>query len=318
MLLNRIYYHCKNINMKLFIAVLLLISSISLQASSLKAIDSVGVFSKSGKDFILHKVEVKETFYSVSRLYKKDPKVLMELNPTTGNSLTIGDTILIPTILKKSSKSLKASSLIKHTVESKETLFSIAKKYDVSIESISGLNKLKNNELSIGMILSIPTKLLTKESDKPTIKTNNKTIEKPVEKIASKKKEDVIDTPTVKLFPVSPIEKPDLPDTQATIYNKSVLGSFEVTEKGLAKRLDGSNLNPTKSLALHITAPVGTIIKVTNLQNDKSVLVKVIGTLPLSGENKNVIIMISKKAAEMIDMIDEKAQVTLSYGRKND
>jgi len=294
------------------------LSSTFIFASDI-TVDSIGVFSKSGKDFILHKVTAKETFYSIARQYKKDPKELMTVNLALGNSLTLGDTIMIPTVLKKSLKSTKAASTVKHTIVAKETLFSISKKYGVSVESLKELNNLKSNELSVGTILKITEKPETKTENKAISKVFEKKVEPAKEEKVVLKKEDKKDTiQEVKIIEIARVDTAPKTDSQAIIYNKTLLGSYEVNEKALAKRLDGSNLNQEKSLALHVSAPVGTVIKVTNTQNDKSVLVKVIGKLPLSGENKNVTIMISKKAADMIDMIDERAQVILSYGRKND
>lgn len=53
--------------------------------------------------------------------------------------------------------------------------------------------------------------------------------------------------------------------------------------------------NSDMFLALHRTAPVGTIMQVRNQMNDLSVFVKVIGKLPDTGANDKVVVKISKK-----------------------
>ena len=45
-----------------------------------------------------------------------------------------------------------------HTVEKGETLYSISKKYDISIEKIKGLNNINNNAISIGQNILIENK----------------------------------------------------------------------------------------------------------------------------------------------------------------
>ena len=62
--------------------------------------------------------------------------------------------------------------------------------------------------------------------------------------------------------------------------------------------------------AAHRTLPLGTMVKVTNLKNNKSIVVKVNDRGP-HGSNKRIIDL-SRRAAQELDMIqDGKAQVRL-------
>jgi peptidoglycan DL-endopeptidase LytF len=88
----------------------------------------------------------------------------------------------------------------------------------------------------------------------------------------------------------------------------------EVIEKGAASWINDEQVNPNKFYALHRTAPIGTIIKVTNTMNNQSVFVKVVGILPETGDNQNLIIKISKAAAKKLQVLDNKFQADLSYG----
>ena len=72
-----------------------------------------------------------------------------------------------------------------------------------------------------------------------------------------------------------------------------------------------------KYYALHRTAPIGTILKVTNRMNNQFVYVKVVGTLPDTGENENIIIKVSQAVSSKLVALDPLFQVELSYGLLN-
>lgn len=67
------------------------------------------------------------------------------------------------------------------------------------------------------------------------------------------------------------------------------------------KTASGEIMRPEKLTCAHRTLPFGTMLKVTNKKNGKSVIVKVNDRGPFGGKNK--IIDLSKSAAEAIDMI---------------
>ena len=85
-------------------------------------------------------------------------------------------------------------------------------------------------------------------------------------------------------------------------------------EQGVATWIDDENINPNKYFALHRGAPVGTIMKVTNRMNKRTVFVKVVGKLPDTGDNDNIILKISKASAEKLGVRDQRFQCDLSYG----
>ena len=102
-------------------------------------------------------------------------------------------------------------------------------------------------------------------------------------------------------------------DTKVNVKNNKLLGSVDYNETGIAGWIDDKNIDSKKSIALHRTAPIGTIIRVTNLMNNKSIYVKVIGKLPDTGDNENTIIISSKAAVSMLGGIDQKFRVNLNY-----
>jgi rare lipoprotein A len=97
-------------------------------------------------------------------------------------------------------------------------------------------------------------------------------------------------------------------------HRKSILGGTgkTVTEKGLASfysdKFEGSEtangeiFHQSKYTAAHKKLPYGTMIKVTNLSNDKSVIVRINDRGPfVTGR----IIDLSRSAALKIQMVDE-------------
>ena len=90
-------------------------------------------------------------------------------------------------------------------------------------------------------------------------------------------------------------------------------GVEQVNETGVATWFNDQELNQNKFYALHRTAPIGTIIKVTNRMNNNSVFVKVVGVLPATGDNDNIIIKITSASAQRIGAIDQKFTAELSY-----
>lgn len=119
------------------------------------AVDSIGVERKGDKLFILHKVTFGETLFSISRRYQVSVEVIKEANEVLKQGLKSGQTIRIPKegILPPSENSYTSSSV--HKVASGETLFSISKKYGVTVELLQQWNNLSSNSLKAGQSLVI-------------------------------------------------------------------------------------------------------------------------------------------------------------------
>lgn len=69
----------------------------------------------------------------------------------TSNNLSIGQSLLI----KKTPK--ENTNVTTYTVKKGDSLYTIAKKYNTTVNALTTLNKLTSNNLSIGQILKIPT-----------------------------------------------------------------------------------------------------------------------------------------------------------------
>jgi hypothetical protein len=95
-------------------------------------------------------------------------------------------------------------------------------------------------------------------------------------------------------------------------------GLREVNEKGVAIWISDENLDGTKMLALHQTAPIGTVIKITNPMTGKSTFAKVVGKFTQNESSKDAIIVVTKATADLIGALDKRFQATLIYGVPNE
>ncbi len=110
---------------------------------------SIGEYLKINKDTLepnIYIVQKGDTLYSIARKYNTTVDNLKNINNLTSNTLSIGQNLVIP------SNSLEK---IIYTVQKGDTLYSIAKKYNTSVDKIKNINKLITNILSIGQKLII-------------------------------------------------------------------------------------------------------------------------------------------------------------------
>jgi LysM repeat protein len=146
-------------------------SNINQTVNNITPVDT----SKKLKDTIYHVVEQGETFFSISRDFKikitdiigwnklkeyklnvgqkivvgaPEPRPYQSYQPTSGSS---SSTILMP--LPKNNATVTDGKY--HTVEPKQTLFSISKMYNVTIDQLKQWNSLPDNSISIGQKLRV-------------------------------------------------------------------------------------------------------------------------------------------------------------------
>ncbi|MEO1257112.1 MAG: peptidoglycan-binding protein, partial [Bacteroidota bacterium] len=90
-------------------------------------------------------------------------------------------------------------------------------------------------------------------------------------------------------------------------------GFERVFEEGVASVIE--SMKTSRFLALHRTLPIGTNLKVRNLMNNQVVHVKVVGKLPSTGLNKNLLLRLSQPAYDQLGILDSKSRVEVSYSK---
>ena len=102
----------------------------------------------SSTNYIDYVVKSGDNLYSIAKKYNTTVDEIKKLNGLTSNLLNIGMTLKIP---------IQIGNYINYTVKPGDNLYSIAKKYNTTVDEIKKLNGLTSNLLSIGMELKIPS-----------------------------------------------------------------------------------------------------------------------------------------------------------------
>ncbi len=325
----------------LYITLLLSFVSVSLFANGL--LDSIGVENQNGKKVIIHKVDPKESFYSIARRYKVDPKALMAFNGDL-KTLAIGQTIKVPTDLSfvetakprlnpgantnfsvRTSPAMQAPQTTTNTagttqykVSAGETLYAISKRFNTTVADITALNNLTSTTV-------IPGQILLVHAEAPPATTPVK------EQVVVQK--PVIQQPAPTLVqavtpPPTPVAKRDTTmvasqdSADADMNHRNIpanrYGLLEKNEKGVAVWMDSDNLDPSKKWVLHRTAPIGTVIKITNPMTNRTTFAKVVGRFADNEDTKDALMVMTKSVAESIGAVDKRFHVTISYGTPNE
>ena len=170
-----------NIKVKYILVILLLSFSASYAQTSKDTL------IENGKIFLVHKVEKGQTLYSLSKIYNITIEDIIKYNPQTENGIKIKEEIKIYLGEEKKTASEKpqpknltidTSHKTIHTVEAGETLYGIARKYEISVNQIYEYNPGLTENLSIGQKIIIYSKTSSPQTEKilpnPETKKGNK------------------------------------------------------------------------------------------------------------------------------------------------
>jgi LysM repeat protein len=189
----------------------------------------------------------------------------------------------------------KKAPALEYKVSAGETLYSISKRFNTTVDNIRKDNNLTSNTLSQGQILMIKP-----ASDAPQTQLVVHT-----DMQVSKRDSTAID----------PIK--DSSNAERHL-NANRFGLYEKNEKGVATWMDEQGLDPNKKLVLHRTAPIGTVIKITNPMTNRTTFAKVVGRFTDSEATKDVIIVMTKNVATSLGALDKRFHVNISYGSPNE
>jgi len=115
-----------------------------------------------GKDYYLYYVEPGNTLYAISKMFSVSVEDLVNANPSAEEGLDIGKEILVPVkaVDKREARKKEVSvkgDIILHTVQKKETLFSISKDYGVTVNELMEMNPEHSQTLSTGVTIKVPS-----------------------------------------------------------------------------------------------------------------------------------------------------------------
>ncbi|TNE72688.1 LysM peptidoglycan-binding domain-containing protein [bacterium] len=251
-----------------------------------------------------HTVKAKETLYSISRKYSITVDQVKKWNRLKSNDLAIGQVLVVSDPFVKTKETeifeeIKASAEY-HIVKKGESLFSISKKYSISVADIKRINDLKSNSLAIGqkLVINIPESkdlLTSQQSEFLNLESFNRHIVKSDESlqdildIYSLEKSELqalnqdidlsklIEGQTINVIQASRIVYAN-PYLVTTAKNDvvSVIPTFiySSTESGNVGTSGELISNQEYTLA-HQTLPFGTIVQIINTTTNRSILARV-------------------------------------------
>lgn len=131
-------------------------------------------------NYIKHTVGKGETVTQIATKYRVTPYDIYQLNPDSQNGIKENDVILVPTSLSNekqvptsySKPKTNSKTLRTHTAKPKETLYSIAREYQVNVEDLKLLNAdILAGGLKIGQVIEIPNNSASDLPPSPVEKT---------------------------------------------------------------------------------------------------------------------------------------------------
>lgn len=102
------------------------------------------------KESNIYTVKKGDSLWLIANKYGTTVDELKSVNNLKSNTLSIGQTLIIP-------EKKESTSKISYVVKKGDSLWLIANKYDTTVEKIKSTNNLKGNTLSIGQVLVIPS-----------------------------------------------------------------------------------------------------------------------------------------------------------------
>lgn len=291
-----------------------LASAVSVKAKVLTVapVDSVGHKWENGKLFVLHKVDKGQTAFAISRRYGTSVDALKAANGGSAD-VKIGQIVKVPYSRFKGSagkpapaaapattapeskvvSASRADAKGTHTVEVGNTLYNIAARYGASVSDIKAWNGLSSDQVMLGQVLIVSSGKFDENNQAPKVSVAA------VPDTAG----PVVAERVVKAEPIPPA-------------TPKLLNVKSVSQQGLAEKIDVGGSTSPKYLALHRDAPIGTLIQVTNQSNREVIWAKVIGRIPDTSINEDIVIKLSGSAFDKISPQTRRFRAEVTYSDK--
>lgn len=200
-----------------------------------------------------------------------------------------------------------------HIVKQGETMYSISRQYQVKVTDLMEWNSLSSFEIKEGQELRI----------KGTVQEAPATTQSEPTPVREAAGSDVSISASQENAPVeerdrsSYFEYAGRENILSLQYKEDLSSTYfkESRQNGVTAWIADVGGYPVESgyFALHKTLPIGTVIKVRNLMNDRIIFAKVIGRLPNSAANEKLLLKLPDSARQSLRVLDDQAAVEVSY-----
>lgn len=269
----------------------------------MKPVETASLTTTPASTPIYHTVKKQENLFQVRMQYNKVPmdslkkwNNLSSENVKEGTRLIVGYTTSVVNQVDKNTTVTETPKVIEApaiaeipVVEKKEEMQPVI---NASSKKTADSITLKNNEEKLAVFDSLGN---------PIGSTT-------LEELQKKKSADSL---TINNSAPVPVE-----DLKLEGFFKSMFNTEKAThqETGIAACFKStSGWDDGRYYCLHNSAPVGSIVKITNNDNQKSAYAKVLDGIPDLDANKNISVRISKAMAEKLGMTAENAEVSIRY-----
>ncbi len=146
----------------------------------------VAVQTKSVAKTVTHEVAPKETLYGIEKKYGVSDEALKQANPfLEKDGLQIGQTLTIPSGIGQKNTTPVQTKVVYHDVLPKETKYSIAKKYGITIEELEKKNPEIVSNLPVGYKLVIKGNAPKVDKTAPTVEAKKEIVKASPEKVST-------------------------------------------------------------------------------------------------------------------------------------
>ena len=247
-------------------------------------------FGEFQEKVIEHTMEVNQTLYSLARFYGIKVNELFYYNSNLKSQIVpVGTKIKIPipnrAVIRYKTKNFDPAKHVPvcYRVQKGDNLFRISKiHFRMPLDSVIIRNQLTSENLYIGQILQVGWMKL--EGIQPKLRK----------------------------FQGHPAWKQNQKFRRT--YVRGSQAKKERTQQGVAfwQKEKG---NKKDFYALHRTAPINSIVGVTNPMNNRTIYAKVLGRIPETVYGDEVVVIVSGKTAEALGAKDKRFFVKLKYLR---
>ena len=100
-------------------------------------------------DYLVYKVKSGDSLYKIANEYGVSVDDIKKLNNLTSNLIQVNQTLYIPNNLENSMEET-------YTVKAGDNLYTIANRYNTTVDNLKSINNLTSDVLQIGQVLKIP------------------------------------------------------------------------------------------------------------------------------------------------------------------